>query len=76
MDDEFDVGEFGFVKGDDKKFKEVQQAVEKRRKAWMAQGKADGTPAEVQGHLWPYRNTLDDMPRKHFILDFSDKDIV
>ena len=68
LDEEFSLGEFGYVAGDKARFVSVQKLLEKRRKEWEASGKTE-EERMVKAVLWPYRDTLSDNPRSHLMLD-------
>ena len=68
LDEEFSLGEFGYVAGDRARFVSVQMQLEKRRKEWEASGNTD-EERMVKAILWPYRDTLSDNPRSHLMLD-------
>ncbi|RDB27007.1 Altered inheritance of mitochondria protein 9, mitochondrial [Hypsizygus marmoreus] len=65
LDDEFGLGEFGYVEGDDAKFEAIKMALEKRREIWVAEAGDDPEAREIRASLWPYRDTLKENPRKH-----------
>ena len=56
---EFNLGEFGYVKGDRNKFQEVQAALNRKKMEYIGQGK-DDEAKKIRSLLWPYRDTLRD----------------
>ncbi|KDR69152.1 hypothetical protein GALMADRAFT_256362 [Galerina marginata CBS 339.88] len=68
LEEEFSLGEFGYVAGDLAHLVSVQTQLEKRRKEWVASGSTD-EERMVKEILWPYRDTLCDNPRSHLMLD-------
>lgn len=59
LDREFNLGEFGYVKGDRSKFEKVRVALEKKKLEYIEQGKGDEA-RRIRSLLWPYRDTLHD----------------
>ncbi|KAF9475595.1 hypothetical protein BDN70DRAFT_914917 [Pholiota conissans] len=69
MEKEFGLDEYGYVAGDDiSRFMSIQKKVEKRMREWVAEGKTEHGKL-VKTYLWPYRETLDDHPRTHLVLE-------
>ena len=56
---EFNLREFGYVKGDRNKHEEVQVALNKKEMECIEQGKGEEAK-KIRSFLWPYRYTLRD----------------
>jgi len=59
LDREFNLGEFGYVRGDRRNFEKVRVALEKKKSEYIEQGK-DDEARKIRSLLWPYRDTLRD----------------
>ena len=59
LDDEFNLGEFGYVNGDLNKFKKVQEELRRKKMKYIEEGE-DEEAKMVRSYLWPYRDTLQD----------------
>ena len=56
---EFNLREFGYVKGDCNKFQEVQVALNRKKMEYIEQGK-DNEMKKIRSLLWPYQDILHD----------------
>ncbi|EGN99489.1 hypothetical protein SERLA73DRAFT_182452 [Serpula lacrymans var. lacrymans S7.3] len=59
LDRTFNLGEFGYIKGDLDQFEKVRLAVEQKKLEYIECGK-DDEAKRVRALLWPYRDTLRD----------------
>lgn len=60
LDREFNLGEYGYVKGDYNDFEKVRLALRKKKLEYIEQEK-DNEARRIRSFLWPYRDTLHDV---------------
>ncbi|KAL4071198.1 hypothetical protein V8B97DRAFT_2047223 [Scleroderma yunnanense] len=59
LDREFNLGDYGYVKGDRNDFEKVQVALQRKKTEYIEEGN-DDEARMIRSLVWPYRDTLHD----------------